>query len=84
MSTGTVDRGARQATTVEAPVARVLVVDDEASMRDMLRIVLRRDGYEVLVADGARAATAMAAWIGNRTRTLVPLPTVDDTWMTPL
>jgi two-component system, NtrC family, response regulator PilR len=29
---------------------RVLVVDDEASMRDMLRIVLRRDGYDVSVA----------------------------------
>ena len=28
-------------------------------MRDMLRIVLRRDGYEVLVADGARAAIAI-------------------------
>ena len=28
-------------------------------MRDMLRIVLRRDGYEVLVADGARAALAI-------------------------
>jgi two-component system response regulator PilR (NtrC family) len=29
---------------------RILVVDDEPSMRDMLRIVLRRDGYEVTVA----------------------------------
>ena len=27
---------------------RILVVDDEPSMRDMLRIVLRRDGYDVL------------------------------------
>ena len=35
---------------------RVLVVDDEQSMRDMLRIVLRRDGYDVLVArNGAEA-----------------------------
>ncbi len=30
---------------------RVLVVDDERSMRELLSIVLRRDGYEVLVAD---------------------------------
>ena len=34
--------------------ARVLVVDDERSMRELLSIVLRRDGYEVLIAeDGA-------------------------------
>jgi len=39
--------------TVQAP-ARVLVVDDERSMRELLSIVLRRDGYEVLIAeDGA-------------------------------
>ena len=35
---------------------RILVVDDEPSMRDMLRIVLRRDGYDVSVAaNGAEA-----------------------------
>ena len=35
---------------------RVLVVDDERSMRELLSIVLKRDGYEVLVAeDGVRA-----------------------------
>ena len=36
--------------------ARVLVVDDERSMRELLSIVLRRDGYEVLVADDGKAA----------------------------
>jgi two-component system response regulator PilR (NtrC family) len=35
---------------------RILIVDDELSMRDMLRIVLRRDGYEVLLADTGRQA----------------------------
>ena len=41
------------AKTAEAP-ARVLVVDDERSMRELLSIVLRRDGYDVLIAeDGA-------------------------------
>jgi two-component system response regulator PilR (NtrC family) len=35
---------------------RILVVDDESSLRDMLRIVLRRDGYEVLLAENGRAA----------------------------
>jgi two-component system response regulator PilR (NtrC family) len=44
-----------QATTL-AP--RVLVVDDERSMRELLSIVLRRDGYEVLVAADGRAAVA--------------------------
>ena len=38
---------------------RVLVVDDEQSMRDMLRIVLRRDGYEVNVAANGREAIAL-------------------------
>jgi two-component system, NtrC family, response regulator PilR len=36
--------------------SRVLVVDDERSMRELLSIVLRRDGYEVLVADNGKAA----------------------------
>jgi len=35
---------------------RILVVDDESSLRDMLRIVLRRDGYEVLLAENGSAA----------------------------
>jgi two-component system response regulator PilR (NtrC family) len=35
---------------------RILIVDDEPSMRDMLRIVLRRDGYEVAVAENGRQA----------------------------
>src|SRR5256885_3226603 len=42
----------------QAPAAkvRILVVDDEPSMREMLRIVLRRDGYEVLIAENGRDA----------------------------
>jgi two-component system, NtrC family, response regulator PilR len=35
---------------------RILVVDDEPSMRDMLRIVLRRDGYDVVIAENGRQA----------------------------
>jgi two-component system response regulator PilR (NtrC family) len=35
---------------------RILVVDDERSMREMLQIVLRREGYEVLLAENGRAA----------------------------
>jgi two-component system, NtrC family, response regulator PilR len=42
----------------EAPgrAPRILVVDDESSMREMLRIVLRRDGYDVRVAPDGRTA----------------------------
>jgi two-component system response regulator PilR (NtrC family) len=44
--------------SVSAPSGkvRILVVDDEPSMREMLRIVLRRDGYEVLIAENGRDA----------------------------
>jgi two-component system response regulator PilR (NtrC family) len=35
---------------------RILVVDDERSMREMLQIVLRREGYEVLLAENGKAA----------------------------
>src|SRR5512138_182011 len=35
---------------------RILVVDDERSMRELLAIVLRREGYEVMLADNGRAA----------------------------
>jgi two-component system, NtrC family, response regulator PilR len=49
-------------TAAEAPAAadrrraRILVVDDERSMRELLAIVLRREGYEVLLAESGRAA----------------------------
>jgi len=36
--------------------ARVLVVDDEPSLREMLRIVLSRDGYQVTMASSGRDA----------------------------
>src|SRR5579864_6583529 len=35
---------------------RILVVDDERSMRELLAIVLRREGYEVIFAENGRAA----------------------------
>jgi len=35
---------------------RVLVVDDERSMRELLAIVLRREGYDVVLAENGRAA----------------------------
>ncbi len=37
---------------------RILVVDDEPSMRQMLAIVLKREGYEVSLAENGRMAVA--------------------------
>ncbi|MGH7278142.1 MAG: sigma-54-dependent transcriptional regulator [Candidatus Rokuibacteriota bacterium] len=38
------------------PEARVLVVDDERSMRELLAIMLKQSGYQVALADGGEAA----------------------------
>jgi two-component system response regulator PilR (NtrC family) len=45
--------GERDATS---PRPRLLIVDDEPSMREMLGIVLRRDGYDVLIAGNGTQA----------------------------
>ena len=45
--------GAARAPAVEAK-RRILVVDDERVVRDVLRRLLERAGHQVLVADGAR------------------------------
>ena len=48
--------------TLDAPVERraprILVVDDERSIRELLSIVLRREGYEVLLAESGKTAIA--------------------------
>jgi two-component system response regulator PilR (NtrC family) len=41
-----------------ATAARILVVDDERSMRELLAIVLGREGYEVVIAENGRQALA--------------------------
>jgi two-component system response regulator PilR (NtrC family) len=43
-------------------VSRILVVDDEQSMREMLAIMLRKEGYEVVAADSRAQAAAV---LGN-------------------
>ena len=43
----------------ESAKPRILIVDDEPSMRDMLRIVLRRDGFDVLLAANGAEAIAI-------------------------
>ena len=46
-------REAAPADTERRP-ARILVVDDERSMRELLAIVLRGEGYEVRLAEDGR------------------------------
>jgi two-component system, NtrC family, response regulator PilR len=53
----TVAQPARPLTDRRPP--RILVVDDERSMRELLAIVLRREGYEVLLAENGRGAIEM-------------------------
>jgi two-component system response regulator PilR (NtrC family) len=50
----TVVQPAVQATERRPP--RILVVDDERSMRELLAIVLKREGYDVLLAENGRMA----------------------------
>jgi len=54
MNTNTVDQPIAPSADRRPP--RILVVDDERSMRELLAIVLRREGYEVLLAENGRAA----------------------------
>jgi two-component system response regulator PilR (NtrC family) len=44
------------AAVVAPPTARILVVDDERSMRELLAIVLKREGHQVLLAENGRRA----------------------------
>jgi len=52
-------------TTPSAPASserratRILVVDDERSMRELMAIVLRREGYDVLLAENGKTAIAV-------------------------
>ena len=38
---------------------RILIVDDERSLREFLEIFLRKEGYEVTIADGGQTATKL-------------------------
>ncbi|MBX3250825.1 MAG: sigma-54-dependent Fis family transcriptional regulator [Myxococcales bacterium] len=42
----------------DEPKGRILVSDDEPGLREMLRVLLRRRGYDVTLVDGVRAALA--------------------------
>ena len=43
-------------TSIAPPAQKVLVVEDEPGLREMLGILFRREGYEVVAAPGAKAA----------------------------
>jgi two-component system response regulator PilR (NtrC family) len=43
----------------EQSPSRILVVDDERSMRELLGIVLRREGYDVLLAENGTQAVSL-------------------------
>jgi two-component system, NtrC family, response regulator PilR len=45
----------------ERVTARVLVADDERSIRELLAIVLKREGYDVIVAENGQAALDVLA-----------------------
>jgi two-component system, NtrC family, response regulator PilR len=47
--------------TEDTSQTRVLVVDDERSMREMLSIVLKREGYRVTAAENGESAMAVLA-----------------------
>jgi two-component system response regulator PilR (NtrC family) len=49
----------RETAVASPPTARILVVDDERSMRELLAIVLKREGHEVHVAENGHAAIAL-------------------------
>jgi DNA-binding NtrC family response regulator len=55
-SRGMTERSGDQATAEERTI---LVVDDESSLRHMLRLVLEGEGYEVIEAEGGESALSM-------------------------
>jgi two-component system response regulator PilR (NtrC family) len=58
--------------------ARVLVVDDEKSMRDLLSITLEKEGYDVLTAAGGEAAIeALRRDVTDAVITDLRMPKVD-------
>jgi two-component system response regulator PilR (NtrC family) len=59
---------------------RILIVDDEQSMREWMRILFQRDGFEVLVAgDGLEARDLIAREYVDVVLTDIRMPRVDGT-----
>ena len=51
-----IETGRSAAEPSQPPASRILVVDDERSMREMLGILLRRDGHDLTIAESGREA----------------------------
>jgi two-component system response regulator VicR len=45
---------------MEQRAPKILVVDDEAALADVLKVYLKNEGYEVLVAGDGRTAVTLA------------------------
>jgi len=59
-------------------MTRILVVDDEQSMRDFLSIMLKKEGYDVVAAEnGSGALKAIQTEIFDLVITDVKMPAVD-------
>jgi two-component system, NtrC family, response regulator PilR len=59
-------------------LARVLIVDDEQSMREWMRILFQRDGFDVLLAeDGAKARELIAREYVDVILTDIRMPRLD-------
>ena len=54
-----------------APLATILVVEDEAGIRALVRKILRRQGYEVLEAANGQDALALCREHGQRIELLI-------------
>jgi two-component system, cell cycle sensor histidine kinase and response regulator CckA len=54
-----------------APIATILVVEDEAGIRALVRKILRRQGYEVLEAANGQDALALCREHGQRVELLI-------------
>ncbi len=54
-----------------APLATILVVEDEAGIRALVRKILRRQGYEVLEAANGQDALALCREHGSRVELLI-------------
>src|SRR5262252_6702555 len=72
-------------TAVQIRTMRVLVVDDEATIRDVIADALREPGYEVQTAsNGVEALTLMHRWLPDIVVLDLMMPRLDGTGFTEL